>query len=618
MAKHISSRRLLLLFILFAGLAVRVVLLQFRWINPDEGAHLLDARLWLDGQAPVADFGSRQPFYVVILALFLNIFGMTLSAARLMPVAASLGITLLLYLMGKRWFGTAVGLTAALIYSLLPLVVIWSTIVKTEQLTILLATASMLLLLLGMEKRSLYLFISGLLAALAFYVRQPALYLPMAAILFLLLSRHGAVKNIALYLFGYLSITVITILLYLRHMNVHEILFSQLNPLNLIWNRALHMLGRLPQQYSIVDDAGFRILDQDMSYTLDSWYHALAFSFFIVIGALFARRYQRGTPQRRVIRLLFCWFGFSALLYLYQSASRGFYTQYFTEFLPPLLLMASVFIVDILRHSRATYVLLPLATAAFTAIFIVQRLFWQVSPGMVGYLVLSIGAALLLYFCSHRPRLSVATIILLMLVSAGASTMSALLLKRLGLPDLYRFILVTAILSGTLYGANLIRGKQVRPSRILFLVAFFYAAFYSGRLIGLRYEAIWSPATLDEVAGYLRANAQPPDDILSGGAIWTFESGLAPYLNVPHATEFYKHHYADFESAFQENPPRFIIMDGYTERKFMRYKEFILGQLALRYEKVLSVDGSKYTVDVFQVRPHTGEEKEFTSEVVDE
>ena len=64
----------LLLLILFAGFALRILLLQIRWINPDEGAHLLDARLLLEGQIPVADFGSRQPFYVLIIAMLLKIF----------------------------------------------------------------------------------------------------------------------------------------------------------------------------------------------------------------------------------------------------------------------------------------------------------------------------------------------------------------------------------------------------------------------------------------------------------------------------------------------------------------------------------------------------------------
>ena len=610
---------LLLALILLAGLAIRVALLQIRWVNPDEGAHLLDAHLWLGGQVPIADFGSRQPFYVCLIVLFIKVFGPTLTAGRLLPLVSSLAVAALLYLFGKRWFSAAVGLTAALIYALLPFVVIWSTIVKTEQLTLLLATASMLLLMLGQGRRAFNTVISGLLAALAFYVRQPALYLPMAAILYLVISRRSMLKNIVLYTVGYVSVIVATSLYYLRYMSAQDILFSQLNPLNLIWNRLMHMLGQLPQQYSIVDNAGFRVLDQDMSYTLNSWYHALAFTLFILFGAfgmISTNRFRKGTPARQFILLGLCWSGFASLLYLYQTASRGFYSQYFTEILPPLLLMASVFIVDVLKYINLSHRLLVFLTiAGFMGIYITQRLFWHISPGMAGYLVVSIGGALLVYFFSFRSRYSVREITILTLASILVSTAVAVLLKRLDMPDLYRFILVCVVLYSTISAFSLVKHKGADTWQILLFVGFFYAAFYSGHLIGPRYEAIWSRAALKKVTSYLREHARPSDDVLSGGAIWTFESGLQPYLNVPHPTEFYKHHHEDFELTFVNNPPQYIIVDGYTERKFSRYWTFIKEQLDMNYEKVLSVEGSKYPIRIFQLIPTKHGESGFITEV---
>ena len=87
-----------LLGILILGLVIRLGLLSLRWINPDEGAHLLDARLLLEGQMPVTDFGSRQPLYVLIIALFLKLFGLSHWAGRLMPLLSSLGVGWLLYI----------------------------------------------------------------------------------------------------------------------------------------------------------------------------------------------------------------------------------------------------------------------------------------------------------------------------------------------------------------------------------------------------------------------------------------------------------------------------------------------------------------------------------------
>ena len=55
---------LILLAVFVLSLSVRIWLLDKRWITPDEGAHLMDAVLALDGKIPEIDFASRQPFYV--------------------------------------------------------------------------------------------------------------------------------------------------------------------------------------------------------------------------------------------------------------------------------------------------------------------------------------------------------------------------------------------------------------------------------------------------------------------------------------------------------------------------------------------------------------------------
>lgn len=604
--KTILNPNLIFLFILILGLCIRLLLLQVRWINPDEGAHLLDARLLLEGQIPVADFGARQPLYVFLLAVFFKIFGVSLVAGRLVPLLSSLGIVSLLYLFGKRWFSTTAGWISSLIYAMLPLVVIWSTIVKTEQPAILFAVLSMLLLLKGQEKKSVLVFLSGIFAAFAFYVRQPTLYLPMAAIVFLFITRTHVLKNIVFYLLGYITIVAIVILLYMPHMTLAEMLFSQLNPLYLIWNRLMLLLGWLPEQYRIVDEDGFRLLDQDMAYTLNSWYHALAFSLFIVIAAIAAvvsTKFDKRTPLHRARILLLCWLGFVLFLYIFQTANRGFYTQYFTEALPPLFLLASSFIVDA-GNIRIPKSLLPLfAVIAFSVIYLTQRFFWHVTPGMSGYVVLSLGMALSLYFCTVQPG-PLGRMITLSFPPLIVVSVSAILLKNLGINDLFRFILVLLALYASLWAVNLFEREKIKRVVLFLFFGFFYTAFFSGHLIGPKYEAIWSQKSVEKVSQYLSANGQASDDVLSGGSIWTFVSGLAPYLNVPHPTEFYKHHYADFELTFIKNPPQYIILDGYTKRKFARHWQFITEQLEMYYACVLQDDDSKFPVKVYQFMPH--------------
>lgn len=610
----------LLASILLAGLAIRLYVLPMRWINPDEGAHLLDARLLLDGQMPVADFGSRQPFYVLVIALFLKLFGLSHWAGRLMPLLSSLGVGGLLYLFGKEWRDSVTGLISAAIYMFMPLVFVWSTIVKTEQLSILLGAASMYFLIRFEKKKFRLLLVSGALAALAFYVRQPALYIPLAAAVFLLWRRPKPLKSILFYIAGFLSVCAVVVLFYLPHMSIKEILFSQLNPLNLIWNRIMHIFGLLPQEYRIVDDAGFRVLDQNMSYTLASWYNALSLTLFVVVGAV-AALFSRGddSKKRRDVRiLLWLWIGFSLLLYLYQSASRGFYTQYFTEILPPLILLASFFIKEMIAGSKRNWALVSgAALGAFFGISILQKVFIMLRPGMAGYFVLSLGAALLTFLWlkkeSVNSMLQIVRVVLLLVLAGG----SAIVFKMMGLPDLYRFVFVLALLCVALHALDMTSFWSFDTYQLLLLMGFFFAAFNSGLLLGPKYEAVWSNKTLDQVVQFLDEHGERMDDLLSGGMIWTFESGLRPYLNVPHPTEFFKHRYAGFEETLAKNPPQFIILDGYTHRKFAKYWTFIKEYMEVNYTRIARFEGSKYPVDIFQVTPSVRHEPGFVAQCED-
>ena len=110
------NTHILFVFILFAALAVRLIMICLRGINPDEGAHLMDARLFLEGLLPVVDYGARQPVYVAFLAGMLNIFGTTLSAGRLLPVLSSIAGGAVLYMIGKRLYSPRTGLVAGTLY----------------------------------------------------------------------------------------------------------------------------------------------------------------------------------------------------------------------------------------------------------------------------------------------------------------------------------------------------------------------------------------------------------------------------------------------------------------------------------------------------------------------
>lgn len=568
-ASRLAQRpALLMLLTLAAAAAVRLVLMNVRWINPDEGAHLLDGRLIWQGLQPVIDYGSRQPLYAYLLALCIKLGGATLNAGRLLPLLASLGSGWLIYRIATRLYDAQRGWLAAAVYLVLPYVLIWSTVVKTEMPAVFLCLLSAWFLLRALSEADLWSFylLSGITAALAVYVRQSTLYLPLAALLYLLFATgpgfQGRWRALGLFAAGYLGTCLLAALCYWGPLSARELLFSQINPLNLVWNRLAHTLGILPVQQRVVDSEGFRILDQDPAYTLAAWRDSILFSLFIITAALGSLRRQKGAtgprtagaanPFRRFIGL---WLVILLLAYLFQSASRGFYTQYFLEALPALLLLGAGAL-PALRPGGwigrfAGYGLL------YGLLFVLFRLAWQLPLHWLAVVALGLLAA-------------------------------------------------AAVL-----GQRAWRQRQpIRAAALLAAAAFFISAAWSGRLITPRYECVWSPDTLEKVVHLLRQEGKPSDQVLSGGMVWTYAAGMQPYERISHPTIYFMKYDSGFAARFTAHPPAFIILDGYTEKKFSRYRDFIQGALTREYYKAGEAGERKHPVEVWhlQEEPAAAEE----------
>src|SRR5688572_10808427 len=127
-----------------AGLALRLALVQLRWINPDEGAHLMDARLVLDGLFPAVDFGARQPFYVYLLALWLHLTGAGFEGVRVLMALLDTAVGTLVYAIGARVLPARSALLGAALYLLLPFTIFWAPLVHTEPLGMVLVAAALL------------------------------------------------------------------------------------------------------------------------------------------------------------------------------------------------------------------------------------------------------------------------------------------------------------------------------------------------------------------------------------------------------------------------------------------------------------------------------------------
>ena len=559
-----SHPRLLLWSIVGLGLLIRLALLPYRWINPDEGAHLMDARLFLQGLIPLVDFGSKQPFYVVLLAGFVQLFGHALWAGRLLPILAQTGVVMLLYAVGRNLFSVRAGLLAAALFAFLPLAVIWAPIVKTESPALFLALLSVFFLLKGLEQErriSLHLFLAGATAAMAYYVRQSTLYVPFSSFLFLLLytrpARSFRIASRTAYVLGFLAVCISAGLLYSSHMNAGQLFYSPLNPMELFLSRALNFLGLVPIQYRIVDSDQFRIMDQDVSITWTAWKDGLLFTLAIVLSAL-AALWQKRKSSLMLLRrsrsaLIVLWAAVVLAMYLFQSVHRGFFTQYYLEVLLPFVLIAAWTLAR-LSGERGWSGRIVLALAALVPALVAGR--WVAGKSPLFIMLLAAAAAIPLAVLFHRNKRAPAA----------------------------------SLVAGVLFWSALVM------------------ALYSGSRLGPRYDCVWSPATLTNVRARLSAEGKETT-VLSGTTIWAFAAGLSPYQNIAHPTELMRKFREDWSDAFLQNPPDYIILDGYTERKYVRYWKLIKEELEARYELIATVADSRYPVQVYRltIKAHAAE-----------
>ncbi|MBN2355829.1 glycosyltransferase family 39 protein [candidate division KSB1 bacterium] len=587
--------------------------MYFRWINADEGAHLLDARFLLQGMIPVVDYASRQPVYTLLLAVLVKLFGPTLSAGRMLPILASLGIGWMIFLIGRRLFESRVGLTAAVIYLFLPYTIIWSTVVKTEMPAVFLCCLSVYFLICALQSETNsagFFILSGAAAALAFYVRQPTIYLPLTILVLLVFYSGPPFRSklhcIILFLAGYLLPCLLVIGYYWEHLNLSQILLSQLNPGHLVFNRVAHFIGVLPAAWRVVDSDSYRILDQDVTYTLQSWRDSLLFALFIILAAMtYAQRVWRRSVASRLAAvtgdlsmLLMIWPVLMLAAYLFQSIQSVFYSQYFLESLPLLTVLAAaqiIYLGDQLSLSRLS-ILLAFAAIFFTLFIFMHEFYswrWPIAVHFTLAVLLTIPAMIWL-----RRKQMVDESNLLRSTAAGLTAIAiAWVGDRIGVEPLLYLALA-------LVGFALIdRWHRVNGSVSavpLICMGMVLTASWSGARIGLQYECTWSQRTLERVVHILKQHGEKTDTVMSGAMIWTFSSGLQPYSGVTHPTVYVKKEVVDFNRIFQQEPPDFIIVDGQTEKKFARYWPFILSEIDRAYHLLSDVPGSRRVVKIYR------------------
>ena len=129
------------------------------------------------------------------------------------------------------------------------------------------------------------------------------------------------------------------------------------------------------------------------------------------------------------------------------------------------------------------------------------------------------------------------------------------------------------------------------------------SASYGARRLTVAYDSVWSPQSVREVAGVITRCSAPQDEVLSGAVMWEFEARRRPFANISHPLTFLNSMgqatAEHIRARLSERLPKLIVLDGYTEKTYLRHLGELESLLREAYHIVGEVQGSKYPVRVY-------------------
>lgn len=593
----------------------------------------MDGRLVLDGLVPEVDYGSRQVVYVYMIAFFLKIFGISYINVRFLPLIATLGISLLVFLISKKLFDENVALLATTIYTFLPLSVLESAIVKTEPLTTLLSCLGIYLAILGIaieRKGHLLFFLSGVALSLAFYIRESSLAIPVAILLFFMVTYWSRfrllLRNYGFIIGGYLSVCLIVFAYYTQFMTVSQILKSPINPLNIIMVSLQNIYNSLLPPA----EAASNVLELSTS-TFESWkltlsylhltlfthtflFIGILFSVIILAYSIFTRR-EHGDTSKLIfpLSLLYSWLFGLTIFYLYWTLHRGFFIQYFEEFLPPLTIILAFVINDLFTRLRLEESLGKNITFIALALFMVFFSHRTIPDLEVKSIVYLLATTLGLAFFYFVPRLKLqrwlyallATGIVLVVILKLASVTPYFIRALLYFIFISFVYLVIFLAEGLRLRSDFKKGLVFIGFSLL-LSASVLSFAVSGQKMGVAFDSVWSPKTVELASNYIEMNSNESDEVMSGAVIWELEANRRPFMNETHPLRFIpgmsKEEANKIEEGLANHPPKFIVLDGYTEETYLRHINQLQAIMEDKYELRKVVSGSRYPVKIYKLK----------------
>jgi hypothetical protein len=179
---------LIVCLVILSAAAIRIRLLDIP-LERDEGEYAYAGQLLLEGIPPYKlAWNMKLPGTYAAYAAIMAAFGQTIAGIHLGLLLVNAGAIVLLFLLGRRLFGTVAGLVACASYALLSVgASVLGAQAHATHFVVLPALAGTLLLLKADDSgRSSTVFWSGFLFGLAFLMKQPGIFFAAFAGLYLL------------------------------------------------------------------------------------------------------------------------------------------------------------------------------------------------------------------------------------------------------------------------------------------------------------------------------------------------------------------------------------------------------------------------------------------------
>ncbi|MEN8130908.1 MAG: hypothetical protein ABFS45_12090, partial [Pseudomonadota bacterium] len=456
------------------------------------------------------------------------------------------------------------------------------------------------------------------------YVRESALIIFPTIIGFLLVYHRGQLritgKCLGFFLTGYIAVISVAFIFYIRFMTLEDFLMGGHSPAGFLISAVKSLSSLLGSTSGTTSDVAYLAPDYFRNIISASIYYAFLLVGFFLSVIMFARQLgSKNTtqvPERLVSQsLLYLWLFSLLIAYTYYYYHRGFFINYSREFLPPLVIVFSVWLRYAVPSFDSEKVLtrFVLSTLLISAIIFTVVFYWGRGNerGSAVLYVSSVSFAFVYFAMIIKPssRRLFWTSSVCLVVIALIALMAPLKPYRSGILAMLAIIGVVLLIPWffSIDRARSLHAKTyVRFMTFLVVVgSFILSLIFDANTLSLKYHGLWSPVTLREVSSYLKMHTHTKDAVMSGGVIWELQAQRRPFLGISHPLGFERkiseEDREEIEAALKQHPPMSIVLDGYTEKTYLKQFPALWDLLSSRYRLVYIAERDIYPVRLYQL-----------------